>query len=485
MKKLFICFIVFLSTICILVPLPVIYAAPAQSATPTATTSTPNPASLKCASAVLMDASTGRIIYNKKPDEKIFPASTTKLMTVLLLLEKCKLDDEVTCGPEVDRFNSGSNGSSLVGLDRNEHVTVEELAYGCLIKSGNDAAAAAAVHVAGSQDAFAQLMNQKAKELGMTKTHFVNPHGLQDEQHYSTAKDMAILAQTALKNETIARIVATKTYTMPATNLSGPRKMINTNRLIANESSSDDKYLYQYATGMKTGLTPKAGGCLVASAQKDGQTLIATIYNDPTENGTNRWGIAKTLFEYGFSLQTQGVDTSNVRNGDAGVYSIVEARTLKEQVKDADKNDPQSGMLELTVTLDDAQVSALSAETVAAIKASPNSLEVNKKLNGELKAPIAKGTALGTATYSLNGQELFTGKLTASRDVAATGGVTAQASQPGYTVTPPQGGGFNILWVIIPAVLLLIILLRIMSKRRSLRRKRRRVSRRRTTYYNF
>jgi len=429
-----------------------------------------------------MDANTGKVLYSKNAKKQIYPASTTKLMTVLLLLDNSDLDDVVTCGAEVDQFHSSS---SLVGLDQNEKVTVKDLVYGCLLVSGNDAAAAVAVHVAGSESDFVDMMNEKAQSLGLDDTHFENPHGLQDEDHYSTAQDMANLARTALKNETIANAVATKEYTMPATNLSGTREFTNTNRLIASKTEADEKYLYAYATGVKTGSTPKAGNCLVASAKKNGATLIATIFNDPTENGTNRWSIAKTLFEYGFSLQDLGVDTSAIRNGDSEVYSIIESKPLKVQVKGADADDPQNGMLELNVTLDDDKVAALSAETIAAIKANPDSIEWSLSPS-ELTAPIAKGAEVGTATYTLNGQTLFTGKVAASRTVAATGGVTAgaQASQPGYLVEP-EGGGFNILWVVIPAALLLLILLRIMLRRRSIRRRRKRATRRRTTYYNF
>ena len=482
MKKLCTYFAVFLCLIFLMVPLQAASAAPTPTPTTPAASGAPDADSLNCTSAVLMDASNGKILFSKKPDEQIFPASTTKLMTVLLLLENSALDDEIKCGREVDQFHSSS---SLVGLDQNEKVTVKDMVYACLLASGNDAAAAAAVHVAGSESAFVEKMNEKAAALGLENTHFENAHGLQKETHYSTARDMASLARTVIKNETIIQVAGTKEYTMPATNLSGERELVNTNRLIESKTENDKKFLYEYATGMKTGSTPKAGNCLVASAEKDGATLIAAIFNDPTKEGAARWEIAKTLFEYGFSLQDLGIDTGAILSGDPEIYSIIESQPLKVQVKDADADDPHNGMLELEVTLDDAQVSALSAETIAAVKANPNSIELNLSPN-EFTAPVAKGQVVGTATYSLDGQELFTGQVSASRSVAATGGVTAgaQASQPGYLVEP-EGGGFNILWVVIPAALLLIILLRIMLKRRSVRRRRKRVSRRRTTYYNF
>lgn len=484
LKRLFISVFALLLCAALSISAAPVWAAPTPTPTPAAKeTAAPDPASLSCASAVLMDASSGDIVFSKEPNKRVYPASTTKIMTVLLLLENKKLTDVVQCGREVNAFNSGPNGSSLVGLKQNERVTVKDLVYGMLLASGNDAAAAAAVAVSGSQDAFVTKMNQKARALGLNGTHYENPHGLHDDNHYTTARDMATLARVALQNETIAAAAATDKYTIPTTNLTkSTRELINTNRLVASKTEADKKFLYQYANGLKTGSTPKAGNCLVASAKKGSASYIAAIFDDPSADGSKRWSIAKTLFDYGFSADQGSVETAN-RSGDPEVYSIIEGITLKEQVSGADQSDTQNGMLELDVKLDDAQVTALSAETVTAIKTSPSSIEATKNFTKALSAPIKKGDTLGTVTYAINNQPFLTGTLVASRSVPATGG--ADASQPGYVVEPPTESGFPVLWVVIPAVLLLIILLRIMSRRRSARRRRRRVSRRRTTYYNF
>ena len=267
--------------------------------------------------ATLIDGKTGSVIWSKSGDEKIYPASTTKVMTSLLLLEKKgdKLDEEVTVGSEVN-FNSSN---SLMGLQPNEKVTYRDLLYGMMMPSGNDAAAATAVALGGDIDSFIDMMNEKAKQLGMSNTHFSVPHGLYDGgNNYSTANDMAKVAYAAMQNETFRECVKSKEYTWKKTNMRGTDKVLhNTNKLIYTPETrqQDEVFRYQYATGIKTGMTEGDGGlngCLIASASKDGQDLIAVIMGDKStdSSGKNygkayrRWQEAVDLFEYGFSANS-------------------------------------------------------------------------------------------------------------------------------------------------------------------------------------
>lgn len=238
----------------------------------------PNPGA---ASAVLIDAVSGKILYAKNAGEIMAPASTTKIMTAILALEYLPLDKTVTICSEA----ASQEGSSMA-LQKNEKKTVRELLYGLMLVSGNDAATALAEAVAGTEAKFAALMTQKAHQLGMNNTQFKNASGLPARGHYSTASDLAILTQYAMRNGNFAKIVSTKVKAVSGVNSGKNRKLINHNKLL---------WEYRYTTGVKTGYTNTAGGCLVASAQRDGASLIAVVLKtsyiyDDTEK----------LFEYGF-----------------------------------------------------------------------------------------------------------------------------------------------------------------------------------------
>lgn len=227
-------------------------------------------------SAALYDPDTGRFLYEKNAGEQLPMASTTKIMTALLVLESMELDQVVKVRPEYLR----TEGSSMY-LAAGEEVTVETLLYGLLLLSGNDAAKTLAAACAGSEEAFVERMNLRAQELGLTGTHFVNPHGLPDDGHYSTAQDMARLMAVCLQNETFREISGTVTYT------GGGRTMKNHNRLLT---------LYDDATGGKTGFTKKAGRCLVSSAEREGSSLVAVTLGAPDD-----WNDHRALYEYGFA----------------------------------------------------------------------------------------------------------------------------------------------------------------------------------------
>ena len=230
-------------------------------------------------SAVLMDAATGRVLYEKNADARSLIASTTKIMTALIICEQCDLQDIVTVPAEAVEVE----GSSLA-LTAGEKLTVEALLYGMMLRSGNDAAAALAIYSAGSIPAFAERMNRRAAKLGLRGTHFENPHGLDADTHYSTARDLARLACAALKNDDFRRIVGTKTIT------AGGRALTNHNKLL---------WRYPGATGVKTGYTKKAGRVLVSSAMRDNWEVVCVTIGDPDD-----WRDHAALLDFAFAAYT-------------------------------------------------------------------------------------------------------------------------------------------------------------------------------------
>ncbi|MBE6605220.1 MAG: D-alanyl-D-alanine carboxypeptidase [Ruminococcaceae bacterium] len=253
-------------------------AAPQEAITPSY--SAPPP-SVSAASAVLLDVRGNRFLHEKEADVRRPMASTTKIMTALVVLEQGDLAATVT----VPREAVGVEGSSVY-LFEGEQITVKNLLYALLLSSANDAAAALAIHVAGSIEAFADLMNQKAAELGLTNTHFTNPHGLYDEAHYTTARELALITAAALKNPTFADIVATKRYEAKQNGTDATRLFVNHNRLL---------HTLEGACGVKTGFTKKSGRCLVSAAERDGLLLVAVTLSAPDD-----WRDHKGLLSWGF-----------------------------------------------------------------------------------------------------------------------------------------------------------------------------------------
>jgi serine-type D-Ala-D-Ala carboxypeptidase (penicillin-binding protein 5/6) len=240
-------------------------------------------ASVSASSAVLLEQQSGRILYAKDAHEKKRIASITKIMTAILAIESGKLDETVKISEQAVR----AEGSSIY-LKPGEKIKLEDLVYGLMLRSGNDAAVAIAEHVGGSLDGFVYLMNQKAEEIGMENTHFANPHGLDDhENHLSTAYDMALLTQYAMFNDTYQKIAGTKVHRVPDPAGNWDRVWTNKNRLLTG--------LYEYTTGGKTGYTKRAKRTLVTTASKDKLDLIAVTLNGPDD-----WNDHINMYEYGF-----------------------------------------------------------------------------------------------------------------------------------------------------------------------------------------
>lgn len=241
--------------------------------------SPPLPVSAK--SALLADAETGKILWAYQPDLPCYPASVTKMMTAVLILERGNLDDWVTIPKE-----AAFTGESSMALKEGERVRLRDLLAAIVVRSANDACVAAAIHLAGSVDKFVGWMNEKARELGMTHTHFVNPHGLHHPNHYTTARDLLTLARYALRLPQFRRLVALPEVTIAPTNKSALRHYRNRNKLLT---------LYPGCDGIKTGYTVPAGKCLVASATRDGWQLIAIVLGSQ-----NHFADCATLLDYGF-----------------------------------------------------------------------------------------------------------------------------------------------------------------------------------------
>ncbi len=224
--------------------------------------------------AIVGDVTSGQILAEKNAHQRLAPASTTKIATALVALQRGQLEDQVTV------HESALIEGARMGLSPGQVVTLEELLYGLLLRSGNDAAMAIAQHIGGSVDGFVEMMNQEAKELGLTDTHFANPHGLDAPDHYSSAYDLMVLARQALANPTFAEIVSTQQYTFRG------RRLSNRNELLGN---------YPGADGVKTGTTPGAGECLVASATREGHQVLVVVLGSE-----DRYGDASILLDYYF-----------------------------------------------------------------------------------------------------------------------------------------------------------------------------------------
>lgn len=256
---------------------------------------------------LVMDMKSGQVLLEKgEANKKMYPASTTKVLTALLAIENCSLDEIVTVASEAT-----FPGGSCIGLQSGEKMTVKNLLYALLLSSANDAALALAIHVGGSVEEFAVLMNKRAEEIGATHSHFNNPNGLPDENHYTTARDLAMIAREAMQNETFREIVGTYNYkivrNLPAEiQEEAQSEFVNTNKLLWQDSS----FAYEGAFGIKTGFTNDAGLCLVGAAKKNYVELLTVVLK--SENG-EVYNDTKALFNYVFSnLQTINL----VKNGE-------------------------------------------------------------------------------------------------------------------------------------------------------------------------
>lgn len=362
---------------------------------------------------ILIEQTTGSVIYEKNADTLMYPASTTKIMTVLLGIMACDgdLDQTVTvsyAGSKVGVKAMLDPDSSTLGLIEGEEITMRDLLYGTILRSGNDGAIAIAEAVSGSESAFVDVMNLYAEAFGMTNTHFMNAHGLHDENHYTTARDLATLAYTAMQNDVFADIAGSVTYNMSATNMQKARTISTGHRIMLKTYNGEaNSYYYEYITGIKSGTTDAAGNCYVGSAEKGGVKLISVVLH------SDRYGVwrdTKRLMEYGFSQYTSMTLTE-----------MYQANPLKVYTTGYDKDDPGLGMLELSTSPVDPSQKVTISGTYDEIDQMTQNLRdlVLVQYTRELKAPIAAGEIIGTMTYVTDEGETVEYNLLATRSVIA------------------------------------------------------------------
>ena len=326
--------------------------------------------------AILIDSNTNKILYSKNADQKMYPASTTKILTAILTLENCNLDDEVTVSDTA--ILDIPEGYSSANLQFGEVLTVEQLLQLLLVHSANDAANVLAEHVGGSIESFVSMMNTKVHDLGLENTHFTNAYGLHDENHYTTAYDLAIIMKYCVQNNDFRRIAGSASVAIPATNKSGVRKYDSTNDLIIPNS----KNYYQYLTAGKTGFTTPAGECLVTSAYKNDIELICVILggSQTVNNSSLRFSETKELYEYGYNNYSLKPIVSEGNS----IYNV----TIDNATKETEN-------LDLIAEND---INAIVSNDV-----SLDNLEPSITLYQNLTAPITEGTIIGSAEYDVDG----------------------------------------------------------------------------------
>jgi len=255
--------------------------------------------------AILIEAKTGKILYEKNIHDRKYPASTTKILTTIIALENCDLNEKAIASSNA--INSLEEGYAKADIQIGESFTIAELLDVMMIQSANEAAVIIAEHISGSVSEFAKLMNQKAKEIGCTDSNFVNPNGMHNENHYSSAYDLALIAKYCMKNEKFRKLANKMECSLPRTELwqdeqveeHGERDFKNTNKLLV----EGHRYYYPYAIGIKTGFTTPAKNCLVSASNKDGfETIAVVLHAETTEDGLSaRYLDTINLFEYGYS----------------------------------------------------------------------------------------------------------------------------------------------------------------------------------------
>ena len=418
---------------------------------------------LSARSALLADLESGRVYYALNADQKAYPASLTKIMTVLLALEavdrgEVNLKDEVTAGSDC-RLGLDEE-SSTAGIQPGEVMSFENYLYCAMISSANEACNVIAAHVAGSIDAFVERMNQRAQELGCTGTHFMNTHGMPDENHYTTAADLRLITEQALKSTLFEEMSNTLSHTVPATNLSDARVLQNTNGLINPNSIVYPGYLYEGAAGIKTGHTNAAGYCLISTAEKNTVRLLCVILGSDTRekadgsleyrNFTDTIALYDWLYNH-FSIQTLVSRDEPVRD-----VAVTMGR-------DADRVavHPQS---DLTAVLPNG----------ADLAEYERKITIYSEEDGTaLQAPVNAGDVLGEITVEKDGQALGSTPLVASVNVDLSQGAFLKAGLNRFFAKPAVLIGLLVIFLVLIAYI--VIYIRYQKRRREhLRELRRR-----------
>ncbi len=397
-------------------------------------------------SSMLVEPVSGEVLYAENENEKVYPASTTKIMTALLALEHGALTDVLTVSASSGEGIDLAGSSVSPALVEGEQMTLENLLYCIMVASDNRACNVVAEYVAGSVSDFVDMMNTRAAELGCTNTHFANPHGLHDENHYTTAHDLYLITHEAIKSSVFTTICNTESKKIPPTNLTKEERVFfTTNYLIS--KLKQPGYIYEPAKGIKTGHTTPAGACLVAMAEKNNMLLISVVMGAERETGGTVHSFTETtkLFEWGFNNFTK---KTLVEKGEA----VAETKVSLAQDKD------------YVVAQTDAGIDGIVPNDFDAAKVT-RTIKLNSE-NG-IEAPVKKGQELGTVSISYEGHEFGSIKLVAANDISRseilyiTKRVQEFLSQPW-------------LWFTVAGIVILIICYTIFMVRHNLKRRRER-----------
>lgn len=335
-------------------------------------------------SAILIEASSGEVIFEKNPDEIMYPASTTKIMTAILGIMMGDMNQEVVLSESAANIPSDS---STISLDVGETIKFEDLLYATMVRSGNEGANLIAETISGDNASFAVLMNQAAALYGCTSTNFVNPSGLHDDNHYTTARDMAKIAQAAMQNETFRKIAKTYNYSLPRSNLHRARVLVSTSDAFLNPNREDNDYYYPYSTGIKTGSLSTAGYCFVGSAEKDGVELISVVLYSSRRG---RWRDTEKLMNYGFSqfisITPEELYLQNPLTIETSGFSL---------------SDNDLGRLELNIEPTEGTRTVKIVATKAEVESMAKNLSktILVEYKRDFAAPIEQGEIMGTMTY--------------------------------------------------------------------------------------
>lgn len=355
-------------------------------------------------SAILIEEQGGEIIFEKNVDARMYPASTTKIMTIFLGCVFGDMNELVTVDEDLMRDIDLDDNPTMLGLEVGETILFEDLLFATFLRSGNDGTNVIAKAISGDINTFIELMNETAGLAGCENTNFANTHGLHNENHYTTARDMAVIARQAMQNNKFREIVNTTTYNLPKSNMSRA-KTLTTNNNFINAGEKNDSY-YTYGTGIKTGFTTPAGYCYVGSATKDGISLISVVFYSGDKR---RFMDTKKLMEYGFS---QFVSITPVDLYDRNPITIETSKYSTE--------DTNVGRLLLNLEVQDKAADASLIVTLDQVEALARNLRqiVVIEYTREFNAPITQGEVMGTLTYFPEGRDPVVYDLVASRSIA-------------------------------------------------------------------
>lgn len=407
-------------------------------------------------SVILIDQDTGRVLFEKNADQRMYPASTTKVMTLMLALKYGPMGETVTVPEEAGQV---PEGSSMMNVKPGEEVLFDGLLYGLMISSGNDAANAIAVIVSGSVKDFVALMNERAAELNLTNTHFTSAHGYHNDDHYTTVREMAVIARAAMQDPRVSQIASTLSYTLPENNLR--KKTLTLKSKTEFLAGMGSEYSYPYATGLKTGKTSKAGQCFVGTAEKDGVKLISVVFQSTVKYEQPRWVDTIRLMDYGYSQYGQFTFPE--------LYALA---PLSVEVESFDPDDSQGGALSLKALpgegADAFTLTGLRDDGENLARSFMSGLQVT--YDHDLKAPIRAGDVIGRAWWSSkDGNQLYEAALVAARDVAA--------APPDLPLV--NDSDVSVIWLLVALIAALILLSVMVSKNRAAARRRRRRAKKR------